>query len=388
MSFPSTTIITARCPCRANDFSIAVPSSELPLAGSICHCDSCRHLTGCLFFAAAKWPYTLPQSPHLKSFSFSDSLNTYFCDICGTQIFSERVKANSGQQTDATETNIVYVKSGALEETEGVVKYETHLCIGDTTDGGVSDWISEVPDTSMMKRWKGMTEQREQVPVGWRAQGHSTTTTEANNSGHGADKIRGSCKCGGVSFHITRPDAKSADWSLDLRQHKPEYEKPKEPWWLSGPDKDKYTTNCCCCASCRFASGVDFVSWTFVPSHNIRPAGDAEGQDWSTSFGTLKTYASSERSEWCFCSKCGAMCFLKLNGERPNVVDVASGLLWSEEGARAEDWLWWLTEKISFDEEGGKRPLVEALRSGLKSWNEVHGNKMQFEEKAQHLGYK
>ena len=268
------------------------------------------------------------------------------------------------------------------------MKYETHLCIGDTTDGGVSDWISEVPGTSMMKRWKGMAEQSEQVPVGWQAQGHSTTTTEANNSAHRADKIRGSCKCGGVSFHITRPDAKSADWSLDLRQHKPEYEKPKEPWWLSGPDKDKYTTNCCCCAFCRFASGVDFVSWTFVPSHNIRPAGDVEGQDWSTSFGTLKTYASSERSEWCFCGKCGAMCFLKLNGERPNVVDVASGLLWSEEGARAEDWLWWLTEKISFDEEGGKRPLVEALRSGLKSWNEVHGNKMQFEEKAQHLGYK
>ena len=120
MSFPSTTIITARCLCRANDFSIAVPSSELPLEGSICHCDSCRHLTGCLFFAAAKWPYTLPQSPHLKSFSFSDSLNTYFCDICGTQMFSERVKANSGQQTGATETNIVYVNSGALEQTEGV----------------------------------------------------------------------------------------------------------------------------------------------------------------------------------------------------------------------------------------------------------------------------
>ena len=307
-------------------------------------------------------------------------------------MFSERLRSKSGplaEDSGATETNIVYVKSGALEKTEGVVRYETQLCIGDTKDGGMSDWISEVPGTGMMKRWKGMAEKSEQVPVGWRADGHSTSTTNANASGNQTNKIHGSCKCGGVSFHITRPDAKSAEWSLDLRQHKPGYKEPKEPWWLSGPDKDKYTTNCCCCDSCRYASGVDFVSWTFVPSHNIRPTGDAEGQDWSTSFGTLKTYASSERSEWCFCGTCGAMCFLKLNGERPDVVDVATGLLWSEEGARAEDWLWFLTEKISFENMfGGGRPLVEALKSGLKRWNEVHGDKEQFDQKAQHLGYK
>ena len=257
MSSTSTTTITARCLCRANNFSISIPSSELPLTGSICHCDSCRHLTGCFLFAAAKWPSTLPQSPHLKSFEFSDSLKTYFCDVCGTQMFSERLRSKSGPHAEgsgATETNIVYVKSGALEKTEGVVRYETQLCIGDTKDGGVSDWISEVPGTGMMKRWKGMTEKSEQVPVGWRVDGPSTTL-KSSYSGHKAEKLHGSCKCGGVSFLITRPDAKSADWSLDLRQHKPEYKKPKEPWWLSGPDKDKYTTNCCCCDSCRYASG-------------------------------------------------------------------------------------------------------------------------------------
>jgi hypothetical protein len=306
-------------------------------------------------------------------------------------MFSERRRPKSEPQdveSGELKSDIVYVKGGALEDTEGVVKYETHLCIGDTKDGGVSDWISEIPGTSVTKRWKGMAEKSERVPVGWRADEHSTTT-EADDDDHKADKIRGSCKCGGVSFNITRPDTKSAEWSLDLRQHKPEYNKPKEPWWLSGPNKDKYTTNCCCCDSCRYASGVDFVSWTFVPSHNIRPAGDAQGQDWSTSFGTLKTYSSSERSEWCFCGTCGAMCFLKLNGERPDVVDVASGLLWSEEGARGQDWLWWLTEKISFEDMFGEgRPLVEALKTGLKRWNEVHGDKKQFEEKAQHLGYK
>jgi len=148
MSSASTTTITARCLCRTNKFSISVPSSELPLTGSICHCDSCRHLTGCLFFAAAKWPSTIPQSPHLKSFAFSDTLNTYFCDVCGTQMFSARLKRKSevsGEDGGAPETEVVYVKSGALEETEGVVKYDTQLCIGDSKDGGVSTGSQRCP---------------------------------------------------------------------------------------------------------------------------------------------------------------------------------------------------------------------------------------------------
>jgi len=256
------------------------------------------------------------------------------------------------------------VESGALEETEGLVEYEHQLAIEDTRDGGVSDWIAEVPGYGSMKRWKGMMEKSEEVPAGWRASASSSNSDQAQQ-----DTVKGSCKCGGVSFHLTRPDAKSADWSQDLRQQKPDYNKPHDAWWLNGATKDKFITNCCCCRSCRAASGVDFVSWSFVPAHNIRPAG---GGDFSTSFGTLKSYRSSERSEWCFCGTCGAMCFLRLS-DRPQIIDVAAGLLWSEEGARAEDFLHWLTKKISFDDEGGKRPLVEALRKGLG----VHGSRSE-----------
>lgn len=247
------------------------------------------------------------------------------------------------------------VESGALEETAGLVEYEHQLVIGDTKDGGASDWIAEVPEYGSMKRWKGMMENSEELPVGWRA---ATSGGKKQQ-----DTIRGSCKCGGVSFHLTRPDAKSADWTLDLTQRAPDYAGPHQAWWLDGPDKDKYRTNFCCCNSCRAASGVDLVAWAFVPAHNIQPA---DGGDFSTSFGTLKTYKSSERSEWCFCGTCGCMCFLKLHGQRPDVIDVAVGLLWSEEGARAEDWLHWLTMGISSNKAGGQRPLVRAMRKGFK----------------------
>lgn len=340
----SSTTLTASCLCRTCTFTASVPTSKLPLRGLTCHCNSCRHLTGALFNCGVEWPSSLPSSPHLQKFAFSENMNTYFCKTCGTQMFSEPLKPGSSP---------LCVMSGTLEETEGLVEYEREMFIGDTADGGVSDWIAEVPGYGSMKRWKGMVDASEEVPVGWRASASADKPQQST--------VKGSCKCGGVSFHLTRPDAKSADWSMDLRQQKPDYNKPHDAWWLNGANKDKYTTNCCCCRSCRTACGVDFVTWSFVPSHNICPA---ERGDFSTSFGTLKTYRSSARSEWCFCGTCGAMCFLQLS-DRPQIIDVAAGLLRSEDGARAEDWSHWLTHGISFNKEGGKRPLIEALRRGF-----------------------
>lgn len=373
MSSSSSTSVTARCLCRANTFTISVPSSQLPLAGLICHCDSCRHLTGCLYSSGVEWPSTLPTSPNLKTFAFSPDVNIHFCSTCGTPMFFEPKKQELGP---------LCVETGALAETAGIVKYTRHMLIGDTKDGGSSDWLSTIPSQGPLQRFVGIMDKSPEVPIGWR-ENRSNQRAPEHSEVKTPDTLKGSCKCGGVSFHLTRPDAASADPKLDLRwKDKPEAD--RVPWWLYGPKQDRYTTNCCCCESCRKATGTDFVSWAFVPAHNIVPA---DGGRFSTKFGTLKTYQSSEGRTWCFCDKCSAMCFLICSDHRPEVIDVAAGLLWSEEGARAEDWLGWLTEKISFDEDGGTRPLVEALREGLKRWNESNGDVEGFERSAKHLGY-
>jgi hypothetical protein len=61
-------------------------------------------------------------------------------------------------------------------------------------------------------------------------------------------------------------------------------------------------------------------------------------------------------------------------GERAetSLLDVAVGLLAADEGARAEGWLEWWTERLSFREDAVERAgsLVEGIEAGLKSSRE------------------
>ena len=83
----------------------------------------------------------------------------------------------------------------------------------------------------------------------------------------------------------------------------------------------------------------------------------------------LAEYRSSEGVRRYFCSKCSATVFWCCD-VRPDLIDVSVGLLDAEEGARAESWLEWRTDRISFDEDAPNRALVQSLKSGLKKWGE------------------
>jgi hypothetical protein len=50
---------------------------------------------------------------------------------------------------------------------------------------------------------------------------------------------------------------------------------------------------------------------------------------------------------------------------RPDLIDVSAGLFRAEEGARAEHWLEWWTERVSFSEEAGK-----GRTGGARAWGE------------------
>jgi hypothetical protein len=113
-------------------------------------------------------------------------------------------------------------------------------------------------------------------------------------------------------------------------------------------------------------AGFDLVQWAFVPRCNII---GPSGTPYDESFGAMKTYRSSVGVTRSFCGVCGANIFWEADF-RPTLVDVAVGALDAESGARAEEWLEWATERVSFREEAHHLDLIEGLESGLKRWKE------------------
>lgn len=105
--------------------------------------------------------------------------------------------------------------------------------------------------------------------------------------------------------------------------------------------------------------------WAFVPASNIKlPHGESFS---SIEFGTLKSFRSSDRVTRYFCGHCGAMVFWT-GEDRPELIDVAVGLLDAESGARAEDWLKWITMRVSFVEHALHKEFVESFELGLQNW--------------------
>ncbi len=50
------------------------------------------------------------------------------------------------------------------------------------------------------------------------------------------------------------------------------------------------------------------------------------------------------------------------------MIDVAVGLMEANSGGRAEEWLEWKTERVSFIEFGRLLRLTDGLAGGIKQW--------------------
>ena len=144
-----------------------------------------------------------------------------------------------------------------------------------------------------------------------------------------------------------------------------------ETWWLRA-NKTKFLAGLCSCDSCRLASGMEITPWAFIPRIDISL--DAEGKvPFEDTFGTLKTYNSSKGVMRSFCSVCGAIVFFAdSERDKTTLLDVAAGLLSAPEGSRAESWLEWRTERLSFREDavGRAGSLVEGIENGLREFRE------------------
>jgi len=197
-----------------------------------------------------------------------------------------------------------------------------------------------------MKNWAGNALEESTSESGnWVGDSDSKTTHEKS------DVLHASCHCGGVSFGIARPDEHSA------AALPPSLRSPNPTKWIASNDV---------CTSCRVSSGCSIFSWTFPTVDRITLA---DGSPYRRLFGTMKEYHSSPDVQRTFCGVCGAKVAYH-SDDRPQMVDVAVGLLEAPEGARAESWLDWRTSKLTYEEDVIHPAMIAGFKEGLKIWGE------------------
>ncbi|KAK5712728.1 hypothetical protein LTR15_011720 [Elasticomyces elasticus] len=305
----------------------------------------------------------------LHSYAFSDRLTQYSCSTCGTLALQKFYKTNKDCLPKWT------ICTGTLEFADGIFDPAANEFIGDTIDGGFSDFLPSVHG-KQINRWTRGPGDGEQLPLYWQLSSRPKPDPKPS------DRLHVHCKCSGVSFYIARPSARTSLEKplLPSDRFSSEAEANKHldtsAWWLR-ESGSKYLARACSCDSCRLATGQEWVVWSFVPM--IEMSLDKEGnQPFTLDTGTLKHYRSSDVATRHFCGECGATVFWE-GDERPHILDVAVGLLDAPEGARAESWLWWETDFVSFREDGMPRAkaLTEALESGLAAYGEHQRNRSE-----------
>jgi hypothetical protein len=176
------------CACRKLRVSIEVPTSKLPLKLQLCHCDTCRHVSGVMCVTVVNVP---PGSKDLKvqgsptKYSTSAGLARCFCGTCGTSVYE-----------DSPNPSKIGLCTGALEKSDGIVELDCHIYVADTQDGGLRNWL---PD---LKSWEEGAGESEVIPYGDRNWGKRSRQTNDQAS---SNYLKARCHCKGIEFEITRP---------------------------------------------------------------------------------------------------------------------------------------------------------------------------------------
>jgi hypothetical protein len=349
----NTVSFSAHCLCKANTFDAKVPRSQLPLPGSRCHCDSCRHLTGGLSSAGVPWPTPRAELDlsKLKVYQFTSNYDVLFCPTCSTlMFFADSKNIDSPLQA----------MTGTLTNAPAdLVQFHRQIFVHDTVDGGASVWHHQNANGSEIKSYKLSTDgdDTEELPRDW-PPFSGLTGYEAKKE----DSIPIHCKCRGIEFILHRGDYSDI----------PEDKLPSNV----DPKTHKITALFCGCDSCRLQSGVDVFNWTYtdlkyITFSNSEKPFPASSYDLKKlvdenepALGTLKYYSSSEDVDRYFCSTCSA-CIFYATTSRPTIIDVAVGVLDASDGARAEGFLSWAYGARMSSQEDGDGGWREKLFSNV-----------------------
>lgn len=353
------TTFVLQCHCQDCSIMAAVPTAATPLAISFCHCKTCRLVTGQLCSTVAKLPpgskiLRLQGSRTPKKYRASENgPDRFFCPTCGTSLHENRAGG------------VLYVDTGSMKQVRKewgqlLLAAAEHIFVEDTRDGGLRDLMADLP------AWEGWPDHSRKFQPG-RQYGSKAAFADLGAVSKNGEKLKCRCHCRGVSFSISRPNEESR--RAVMKQHidllVPWYEdeekrqnKSNEPFWLRG---DRYLAGLCVCSDCRTASGFEVQAWAFVPLVNIEIVQRA----------TLVRYFSSQGQSYReFCQVCGATVFYgheKAEGAR-ECLDVSVGLMQSDSGARAEDWLEWHTDRVSYEDRADNAPFAKELSKGARQW--------------------
>src|SRR3569833_4490944 len=334
----------ARCLCGAHTNNTEDTQTTQPHKKTNNHCTSCRHITGGLYFADVYWPTHNEDDSGLVAYDHSPNVRLFFCGTCYTILFC---------RSEPSDPGALSVMTGALDNAPGLVRYARHIFVGDTLDGGASVWLRWNRDGTPVRRWKerSIGPSSEELPPEWPGSAASESAAAAPE----LTPLR--CLCGGVDLRVraaTDLDAGDLPWHVD-------------------PESRKNHASIDACDSCRLQFASDVPNWTFAQLSHLEFPGEAAGhlplttEDLKTAtlaapemrdprLGTLACYSSSANVDRYHCSLCSAT---KKNTDstRPDMVDVAVGLLHHPSGARAEGLLSWNLGMASWadDAKGGWR---------------------------------
>ncbi|KAM5344420.1 hypothetical protein ACJ41O_012956 [Fusarium nematophilum] len=359
--------ITAQCLCKVNTFTTSVPQSDLPLPGSICHCTSCRHVSGAMYTSDVVWPGPINNvlASNLSRYAHTANVTLLFCGTCSSPMFWW--EHHHGQP------EVLDVLTGVLQNQESVLVRFTHQkFVGDTVDGGASPWLQRLNvDGGKLQCWKHQAGKSEQLDTDWPPM--DDLPKAEDKTGPETYPIR--CHCRGVDLVLRRGDAEFAAMQAESL-----------PFFIE-PTTHKHLASFDSCNSCRSMFGVDIVNWAFCLLHQLDFAASAgesgfprstpelkgavSSPDRDPHLGTLAMYESSPDVQRYFCSRCSASVFYAVD-DRPDLVDVAVGLLGAPEGARAESLLVWsLGSKVGGEEDvagGWREGIVQSVRGTAEDW--------------------
>ena len=328
----------------------------------------CRQTTGALAATFAD----LKGAPSAKSLEACTRngksgwrVDRYHCSTCGTRVFDHAT--DTGNWLGCS--GIVEPKMGGGEhpqaKSENVVKMVSHDFVGDTGDGGLAGIMRRLGDRVIPCNTQG---------EGTRMKEEELEALSSKPLSDRADSVHASCHCGAVQFDILPP-------SPDALQRG-----PKITRWLYA-NGTKYWGLLCACRSCRLTTGTSFAYQTYVMPENIvmedrdtwgrkspfnytsydESTGDLKGSEAAlrAAFPALKYYYHSEDRRRTFCGSCGAGVFWE-RLSRPQVVNVAVGLLRAESGCLAKEWVEWERETVWWEEEAVDREMVNAWKEGWR----------------------
>ncbi|MCJ1398637.1 hypothetical protein MMC11_001837 [Xylographa trunciseda] len=332
---PPFTEIKASCACTQLSLSLSLPTSDLPLPLHFCHCTTCRHVSGLLCtslitISTKGNPLHIHGTP--QAYRPSPALTRYFCPTCGTHLYQSPASLDE-----------IHISTGALDRAAGIVaRTGTHRFVGDTQDGGLWEWVRDMPAFDRSVASAAIPPDKYHTP---------------SEAAPGPALLPCSCHCGGVQFTLARPLPGSTFPPFTIQ--------PENVSWPSPGSSGKYVAKLCACASCRRSAGYDVAAWAYVPLAYLR---QRSGAAMGFGVGTLRQYRSSEGAWRDFCGVCGANVFWH-GSERRDVVDVSVGLLGAGRGARAEGWVEWL-RGVSYVEDAEGREWVGRLDEGMRATRE------------------